>query len=338
MTGRLTWSALVSEPHGSRIRRRRKAPLALLLGAILATTRPIMARIGAEQGPSAPQGADQDVKRAVASVQRVTSRPILSLRSEHFQAVGDASESFMRIALGDCERIALGYFDHFRSRGFDIRNPDRRLTLIVFVDDRPYRSFVKDAPKWDKGVYQLKENWLVIFDFRNVTSRTLQRGYQANMWTLAHEATHLLAYNTGLLNRQGDVPRAITEGIATYSEAPRVDGPSEPGQLNSMRLDDLAHIQRRVNWISVTELLTNEKAAFGPTEDRALLAYAESWLLVYHLMTTPVRRIQFQGYLKAIYKRTSAANRFEDAKSNFGSLERLDRDVRQEGIRLLQKR
>jgi len=314
---------------------RRIAPLALVLGAIPAATRPILARIG--QKPGASERADQDLKRALTSVQKVTDRSIQTLRSENFQAVGDASESFMKITLGDCERIALGYFEHFRAKGFDVRDPDRRLTLIVFGDDRPFRSLTKEAPEWVLGLYKRTDNWLVLFDFRNVTSRKLQKGYQANMWTLAHEATHLLASNTGLLNRQGDVPRAISEGIATYSEARKLDGASAPGQINSMRLDDLAHIQRSVKWISVAELLTDEKS-FGPTQDRLLLAYAESWLLVYHLMTTPSRLSQFRNYLKSIYKRRDAAHRLQDAEASFGSLDRLDQDVRQEGIRLQQRR
>jgi hypothetical protein len=317
-------------------RPRRFAAFALLVGTILIIMRPLWAHDTQEPGASPP--ADQDLKRATTAVQKVTGRSIQTLRSEHFQAVGDASESFMKITLGDCERIAEGYFDHFRAKGFDVRYPDRRLTLIVFLDERPFQSVAKGASKSAKGLYQATDNWLVLFDFRNVTARNLSRGYQANMWTLAHEATHLLTFNTGLLNRQGDVPRAIGEGLATYSEARKLHGRSEPGGINSMRLDDLAYIQRRARWISVAQLITDEKSAFGPTADRELLGYAESWLLVYYLMTTPQRLPQFRAYLKSISKRTDAKHRLEDAESSFGSLDRLDRDVRQEGIRLQQRR
>jgi hypothetical protein len=97
-------------------------------------------------------------------------------------------------------------------------------------------------------------------------------------------------------------------------------------------------MQRRVKWISVAELLTDDKSAFGPTQDRVLLAYAESWLLVYHMMTTPSRLPQFRNYLKSIYKRADATHRYEDAESSFGSLDRLDRELRQEAIRLQQRR
>lgn len=336
MTARLTASGAPGNPFRGRTWLRRLAASALLFGVILAMARPILAQIG--QGPGAPDGAQQDLKRAIPLIQQVTDRPIRTVRSDHFQAVGDASESFMRITLGDCEGIAQDYFEHFRAKGFDIQDPDRRLTLVVFVDERPFRNLVKGVPASALGLYKRTDNWLVLFDFRNVPSQNNRPGYQANMSTLAHEATHLLSYNTGLLNRQRDVPRAITEGIATYSEARRLHGRTEPGQINSTRLDDLAHFQRMSNWITVTTLLTDEKAAFGPTEDRLLLAYAESWLLVHYLMTTPSRLPQFRAYLKSIAKRNDATHRYEDAEAAFGSLDRLDRDVRQEGIRLQQRR
>jgi hypothetical protein len=326
-----------SEQGNGRSRLRRAALLTLLLGSILATTRPILARIGQGERSSSSRGADEDAKRAVSSVQQTTMRPIRTVLSEHFRAIGDASESFMKITLGDCERFAPGYFDHFRAKGFEVHDPDRRLTLIVFADESSFRGFVKGSPKWALGLYKRSDNWLVLFDFRSVTSQKLPRGYQANMWTLAHEATHLLAYNTGLLSRQGDVPRAISEGIATYGEARTFDRHSEPGQVNSTRLRDLAYIQRSIKWINVKELLADEKAAFGPTEARVGLAYAESWLLVYYLMSTPSRLPQFRAYLKSIYKRRDASHRLQDAESNFGSLDQLDRELRQEGIRLQQR-
>jgi hypothetical protein len=340
-----------------RLRLPRLAVAALLLTSLLGTVRPIPAR-GAQAAMVSDQ-AGQELKRAVSLIQQVTDRPIRTVRSDRFQAVGDASESFMKISLGDCEGIAQDYLDHFRAKGFDVRSPDRRLTLIVFVDERPFQLFVKGAPRTALGLYKRTDNWLVVFDFRNVPkllpqpaptlsnlgTRGLQssqyagrQGYQSNISTLAHEATHLLAFNTGLLNRKGDVPRAITEGIATYSEARKLHGRTEPGQINSTRLDDLAHIQRRSKWISVATLLTDEKSAFGPTEDRVLLAYAESWLLVYYLMTTPSRLPQFRAYVQTISKRTDATQRYEDAESRFGSLDQLDRDLRQAGIRLQQRR
>ena len=111
------------------------------------------------------------------------------------------------------------------------------------------------------------ENWLVLFDFRNVPLIEQGAGHK-NVKTLAHEGTHQLTFNTGLLNRQGDAPRAVVEGIALYGETRSLHGHGAPGQINGTRLDDLAHIQRREKWISATDLLTDDAAAFGTTLDQ----------------------------------------------------------------------
>ncbi len=110
------------------------------------------------------------------------------------------------------------------------------------------------------------------------------------------------------------------------------------GQINGTRLEDLAHVQRRKKWISATDLLTDDAAAFGTTLDHTLLAYAEGWLLVYYLMKTPVRLPQFQAYLKTISRRTDKNHRYDDAEKHFGDLDRLDQDLRREAIRLQRER
>jgi hypothetical protein len=279
----------------------------------------------------------RELAQAEARVEAVTSRPLLTARSALFQAIGDASESFIKTTLSDCEFIALDFLDHYRAKGFDVKRPAHRLTLVVFFDERPFIKFVPGVPEFVSGFYKRTENWLVLFDFRNVPVRERRAGY-TNMMTLAHETTHLLSYNTGLLNRQGDAPRAIVEGLAMYGETRRLHGRSEPGQIDSMRLDDLAHVQRRTNWKSVAELLADERAAFGPTLDHTILAYAQSWLLVYYLMTSPSRLPQFRAYVKAIYPRTDDRHRIEDAEKYLGNLDQLDREVRREAVRLQQAR
>ncbi len=51
---------------------------------------------------------------------------------------------------------------------------------------------------------------------------------RVNTFTLVHEAIHQLTYNTGLLDRQADVPVAISEGLATFGEHAR--SPATAGQ------------------------------------------------------------------------------------------------------------
>ncbi len=145
---------------------------------------------------------------------------------------------------------------------------------MVFHDERPYlefaRRFASGVSVYTWGFYSKAENWLVLFDFRNVP--LIEKGAgRKNVTTLAHEGTHQLTFNTGLLNRRGDAPRAVVEGLAVYSETRSLHGPAVPGQINGTRLDDLAHIQRREKWISATDLLTDDAATFGNTLDQTLL-------------------------------------------------------------------
>jgi hypothetical protein len=281
--------------------------------------------------------AEQELERATARARTATSRPLLTLRTEQYQAVGDAAESFMKITLGDCENIARDFLGYYQGQGFEVRRPGRRLTAVVFLDERPYlefaRRFVPGVTVYAWGFYSRRENWLVLFDFRNVPLNERNAAFK-NVKTLAHEGTHQLTYNTGLLNRRGDAPRAVVEGLASYGETRPLHGRGEPGQVNGTRLDDLAHIRRRVRWISATELLTDDSATFGNTLDQTLLAYAQGWLLVYYLMKTPARLPQFQAYLKTISTRADRTHRYDDAEKHFGDLDRLDQELQREAVRL----
>ncbi len=290
---------------------------------------------------SPQQQAAQEFERARTRVRAVTRRPVLTLTSEQYQAIGDATEPFMKLTLDDCENLAREYLAYYQAHGFDVKRPPRRLTLVVFRDERPYldfgRRFASGVSAYTWGFYSKLENWLVLFDFRNVPLNERGAGHK-NVTTLVHEGTHQLTFNTGLLTRQCDAPRAVVEGIALYGEISTLHGPPVPGQINAARLDDLAHIQRRRKWISATDLLTDDNAAFGNTLDHSLLAYAEGWLLVYYLMQTPIRLPQFQAYLKTISKRTDKNHRYDDAEKHFGDLDRLDQDLRREAIRLQRER
>ncbi len=192
----------------------------------------------------------------------------------------------MKISLEDCELIAQDFLDHYRAKGFQVKPPAQRMTVVVFRDERPFMEFarksVRNVPPNVVGFYSRAENFLVLFDSRNVPAAQ-RGGALKNMRNLAHEATHQLCFNTGLLNRKGDTPAAIVEGLACYGETRRLRGRSEPGLLNSERLDDLAHIQRRSKWISTADLLTDDSPAGGGNLDRMQLFYAQSWILIYTL-------------------------------------------------------
>ncbi len=97
----------------------------------------------------------------------------------------------------------------------------------------------------------------------------------------------------------------------------------------------MAHIRRREPWVDAAELLTDDRACFRRTGDRMLLSYAESWLMVYPPDDRPGPPAAVpQPISRRSVPAGSRRERLEDARAHFGDLVELDRELRQEGIRL----
>jgi hypothetical protein len=275
--------------------------------------------------------------------------PLNTARSVHYQAIGDASEWFMNVVLGDYEQIALDYSKHFRALGFQVRLPGSPLIVVVFRDDRSFNKFFHlPSPEAGKkglpaqlvgGMYDRSTNELHVFDWRSVG---IPHSGRLNMPSLVHEATHQLSFNTGLLNREGDTPLCIVEGLGTYGESRDLIGPSDFGRRNWKRLTDLGRILRRLPWIPMRELFSDDAVLRVSDDavlragkaDRVLLAYAESWLLVYYLLKDQEVLPRFRQYLKDIQTRRTADRRIADAQTHLGNLDQLDRVLRRYAVRL----
>ncbi|MBV8607040.1 MAG: DUF1570 domain-containing protein [Singulisphaera sp.] len=282
-----------------------------------------------------PEGEDPSLREIEARARELGLRTFRKMRSRNYLAVGDATEEFQRLTLRDCELIAGDYLDYYRANGFDITPPSRRLILVTLADERSYKAMVGESlAEATGGLYNRRSNALFVYDYRRAPQKSLRAGH-ANLVFLAHEATHQLSFNTGLLNPRGDTPLCIIEGIGLYGEVRKFSARTEPGQVNSTRVVDLAHKQRRHGWLSVAQLLADDHPLRAEDLDLRHLAYAESWLLVYHLMKDPARLPGFRTYLAAIRNRRDASSRLDDARAHWGDLDRLDQELRRASIRLL---
>jgi hypothetical protein len=326
------------EPAG---RADRRTWLASVLAAVVAAAH------GALAGDEPGHDEDEEVRGVEALAKRAGLRPFRASRSRHYLALGDAPEGFRELTLQDCELIAADYLDYYKARGFDVALPDRRLIVVALADDRSFAAFLGDktlamVPRNGPiiarhGVYLKTPNRLVVFDHRNLGPQLAPRAGYENLRTLAHEATHQLTFNTGLLNLRGDVPASIVEGLGMYSEVRKPSGRTPPGGLNLMRLQDLAHLQRqKVAWIPVEELLAEDRFIKHPANPTELLfAYAESWLFVDYLLKERTRLPGFRAYLAAIRDRLDPGSRLHDARKHLGDLGRLNQDLRGYSVRLL---
>ena len=166
--------------------------------------------------------------------------PFRSSRTEHYLGIGDAPDRYREQALADRQGVGDRLPEAFPRQGF------RRHVARAPADGRDPREpgLLRGVPGEDPGPvvgghYDLDTNRLVIFDFRPDAANLAADPERVNTLTLIHEATHQLTFNTGLLNRLGDVPLCLSEGLAMYwrSLAPRrppAAGGDQPPRLRAL--------------------------------------------------------------------------------------------------------
>lgn len=227
-----------------------------------------------------------------------------------------------------CEGLATTFRNHLLTKGIEVSLPARKMAVVVLAGKASYEAYNgEDASENEGGIYDVNSNLLVIF-------KTEQP--QVNTFTLVHEATHQLTYNTGLLSRQGDVPVAVSEGLATYGEVWRKDRAtlSRPNDLRLRVFKSPGFVASE--WIPVSRLLTEDQLFENPKTEQ--LAYAESCLLVYTLLRVKDSAAVLQNYLAIIRPRRFPDRRLADAEKAFGSLDRLNAELKRNAMGEVRKR
>jgi hypothetical protein len=291
-------------------------------------------------GALAAAAVDDEVAQLQLQARKAGLGLFRSTVTDHYLGIGDAPDDHRAEALQLCARLAAAYKSHFQDKGFAVEFPPKPLTVVILKDQASYAAFLGIKPgDAVGGHYEPDTNRLVIFDFQpGGGPTTTVDPRRINTFTLIHEATHQLTFNTGLLSRRGDVPVAVSEGLAMYAELWRGDSRTVLGMINRPRLEVV--FNKNANppqeWIPLERLLT-EDALFQDAATKQL-AYAEGWVFVhYALKTTPILP-KFRAYLDAIRLRTDATRRLGDATSSFGDLDRLNRALRDHARRLWARR
>jgi hypothetical protein len=259
--------------------------------------------------------------------------PLRTGHTAHYLGVGNAPDAFRSTALDLCEELAEDYFQHFAKKQFAVVRPEGRLVVVLLADPEDFARFLDlEAGGAVRGIYDLDTNRLVVCDNRDDRNPRAER---ANSVALFHEATHQLTFNSGLLNREGDVPLGISEGLAMYGEVRRPKGKTRIGARNAERLVELAKLSNAGgklfplgDLLGKDDLINDASTAQG--------ALAQSWLLVHYLLQAkPALTTAFRAYLDAIRSRTTAEHRLEDAGEHLGDLGALDRELARYANRML---
>lgn len=268
------------------------------------------------------------------------------VRTKHYVIASRAGTRYAQWCGALFERLFDTFHTFWRGKPLDLGEPDGPLVAIILANEKQFTDFAaKDvgaaAAAGAKGYYSIASNRIVLYDLTagessapaktldDITKKISQSPF--NVATVVHEATHQIAFNTGLHTRQADNPVWLTEGMAMYFETPdlnnrtgwRTVGKVSDGRLKQFR----AYVQQRRKPNSLATLLATDQRFTDV--DLAADAYAEAWTLTHYLIKT--KRKLYLEYLarlaaKPPLKWDGGEKRLEEFQSIFGDLDKLDRD------------
>lgn len=246
-------------------------------------------------------------------------------RTSHYVIGYNSSEAYARRVGALYEQLYRGFYTYWQNQQWKLPPAEFPLVSLV-LDDR--KDFVKyagaeigETAESVIGYYHLGTNRMMTYNVPN---------FERNVATIIHEATHQLAYNSGMQRRYADNPMWVSEGLATYFESPDRRNPKKwrgIGRVNQINLARWRKYQRNRPAESLATLLSDDMRYRSSATAEA--AYAEGWALSYFLIRT--KRKQYVAYLKQLSEGELATERtkrerikmFEQAFDT--SLEQIER-------------
>jgi hypothetical protein len=250
------------------------------------------------------------------------------------------------------ERLYKGFENFWKRKGLELHPSEFPLVAIVFSDQASYAKFSKDelgeAAGSIIGYYSLRSNRMTMYDLTGMESlrrpgdkrsssayinQMLSRPEaELSVATVVHEATHQIAYNSGLHTRFADVPVWFSEGLAIYFETPDLKnskGWQSIGAVNRNRLAQFREYLPKRPAGALQSLIADDKRIRDTRS--ALDAYAEAWALTYYLIRQKPQ--QYAAYLKFLSEKPAMvwddpAARVAEFKQFFGDdLDKVDADL-----------
>lgn len=188
------------------------------------------------------------------------------------------------------------FVHYFSARGLRLTEPEFPLVAIAFPTQQEFLNYAAAAgvrlSPYVLGYYEHNSNRIALFDVGGGGARS--QNWQEHSETIIHEATHQMAFNTGVHQRFSACPLWVAEGLATLFEAPGVwdahSNPSRESRLVVGRLQDFRQYARRRPRGSLADLIQGDRLF----QQNPGAAYAEAWALSFYLSETqPLKYGQF---------------------------------------------
>jgi hypothetical protein len=268
------------------------------------------------------------------------------VKTKHFVICSSADPRYARWCGTLFERLLTSFRKQWRRKETDLKPPGLPLSAIVFSNQQEFAEYAtRDAgaetAATAKGYYSIKNNRMVLYDLtaelkgsrprttNEINTRLATSAF--NVATIVHEATHQIAFNTGMHTRYADNPVWLTEGMAMYFETPDLKsktGWKTAGKVNRKRNRQFREfLTNRRGPDSLITLIQNDKRFTDGTTIAD--AYAEAWALSHYLIRT--KRNAYLNYLERISSKPrlfwdTPEQRVAEFKAAFGDdLEKLDR-------------
>jgi len=195
---------------------------------------------------------------------------------------------------------------------------ERKITRLQELVYGPYGSFTVEFPDGRRETLTRAQAIMLIDRDRGEVNRLLQKLVtmynDENIIANAHEATHQLSFNTGLLNRKANVPRWLAEGMAMFFEVSHRGEYLGARSVNKERLKHFKYAARADYLIPLQEFIAKDMP-MGPAP------YAQAWAF-YHFLVNE-KEEEFFYYMEIISrlpedKKLSPEERLQDFRSAFG--------------------
>ncbi len=196
-------------------------------------------------------------------------------------------------------QLHAAFEQYFVTRGMPVRSTDFPLIAVVFhTADDFHRNAIRDGVSTGPGTlgyYSPLTNRMYLYD------HPASAGDWFNTDTvILHEATHQLAFNTGVHQRLSDTPLWVAEGLASVFESPGRISSKERNQsadrVNAARMQtwrELGRDQAQRNQMILMLLEGNELFKQRPDE-----AYSIAWAISFYLAERdPSRYVQFLSHI-----------------------------------------
>jgi hypothetical protein len=246
-------------------------------------------------------------------------------RTKNYVICHNTSDRYVRWVGGLFEQLHRGYYYFWQNKGWKPERPEFPLVALVFNSKDAFDHYaspeIGDRVDSIIGYYNVLTNRITTYEIPNP---------ERNVATVVHEATHQLAYNSGLQTRLADNPFWVSEGLAIFFESPDLTANSGWQGIGRVNMPNMAQFQEYVRRRPIDSLQTliDDDRRF---KDPGLIpdAYAEAWALNYFLLRT--RPEQYLNLLRDLSQGrpllpSDSLQREQQFRKHLGDLATLDRE------------